>query len=74
MANEKKTDDRVELSIPRGREKGDSDVTIGINGKMYILPRGKKSLVPPEVAAEYERSVRADDAWHDKKASMTAQA
>ena len=65
MATETKTeskkDNRVELFIPKGSANDEPNLVIGINGKNYVLPRGKKSLVPPEVAAEYERSVKAQE-------------
>lgn len=65
MATETKTeskkDNRVELFIPKGSANDEPSLVIGINGKNYVLPRGKKSLVPPEVAAEYERSVKAQE-------------
>lgn len=52
-------DDRVEVYIPRISGNTDPNLVIVINGKNYVLPRGKKSLVPKAVAAEYERSVKA---------------
>lgn len=52
-------DERVELFIPRGSDTDDPNLFIGINGINYILPKGKKSMVPPEVAAEYYRSRKA---------------
>lgn len=58
---ESKNDNRVELFIPRGSANDEPNHVIGINGKNYVLPRGKKSMVPPEVKAEYERSVRAQE-------------
>ena len=60
MSNTTKTAaSRVEVSVPRGPERGDPNVFIGINGMSYLLPRGKKSSVPPEVAHELERAERA---------------
>ena len=50
---------RVEVSIPRGAERGDPNVFVGINGLSYLLPRGKTSSVPPEVASELRRAERA---------------
>ena len=38
---------------------------MGINGVNYLLPRGKKSMVPPEVAEEIERSGRAADSFYE---------
>lgn len=63
MANTKKTTDgRVELSVPRGAEREDPNLFVGLNGVNYLLPRGKKSSVPAAVAAEIARSERARDA------------
>ena len=54
-----KVDDRVELFIPRESGNTDPNLLIVINGKNYVLPKGRKSLVPKAVAEEYERSKRA---------------
>ena len=63
MASTKKiTEDRVELSVPRGAEREDPNLFVGLNGVNYLLPRGKKSSVPAAVAAEIARSERARDA------------
>ncbi len=61
MANTKNTDGRVEVSVPRGSDREDPNLFVGINGVNYLLPRGRKSSVPPEVAAEIARSERARD-------------
>lgn len=53
--------DRVELFIPRGGSNEEPNLLIGINGKNYLLPRGKTSKVPPEVASEYRRAMRAQE-------------
>ena len=53
---------RIEVSVPRGAEREDPNLFVGINGMSYLLPKGKKSLVPPEVAGEIARSERARDA------------
>ena len=50
----------VEIFIPRGSNANDDpNMFVSINGVNYLLPRGKKSLVPVEVAEEIERSARA---------------
>lgn len=54
-------DERVELFIPRGQANEDPNFFVSINGVNYILPRGKTSLVPPEVKAEVERARRAEE-------------
>jgi hypothetical protein len=53
---------RVEVFIPRGADREDPNLFVGINGVNYLLPRGKSSLVPPAVAAEIARAERARDA------------
>ncbi len=62
MATEKNKDARVEISIPRGAEREDPNLFVGINGVNYLLPRGRKSSVPVAVAEEIARSERARDA------------
>ena len=47
---------RIEVFIPRGSDREDPNLFVGINGVNYLLPRGKKSRVPEAVAAEIKRS------------------
>ena len=54
-------DKRIEVFIPRGGDRADPNLFVGINGVNYLLPRGKKSMVPAAVAAEIERYDRASD-------------
>ena len=61
---------RVEVNIPRGADREDPNLFVGINGINYLLPRGKKSSVPGEVAAELQRSERARDALDAKRDSL----
>ena len=51
--------ERVELLVPPGRTNDDHNLVIGINGKLYVLPRGEVSMVPRAVKDEYDRSVKA---------------
>lgn len=60
MANTKK-DDRVEVYIPKGAANDEPNLLVGVNGVNYVLPRGKKSMVPPHVKAEIDRSIAAQD-------------
>ena len=55
---------RVEVFIPRGADREDPNLFVGINGVNYLLPRGKKSMVPMDVAREIERSGRATDIFY----------
>ncbi len=67
MAETKKTetvkaetkDNRVEVFIPKGNSNDEPNLLVIINGKNYLLPKGKKSMVPPEVAYEINRSIEA---------------
>ena len=58
----KMSEKRVEVSVPRGAEREDPNLFVGINGMSYLLPKGKKSSVPEAVAWEIARSERARDA------------
>ena len=44
---------------PRGYAEDEPNLVISINGKNYVLPKGKTSKVPPAVKYEYDRSIRA---------------
>lgn len=72
MAEEKKakTENRVKVFVPKGYANEEPNLFVGINGKGYLLPRGKYSEVPPEVAHEIERSLAAQDAADENAAAM----
>ena len=75
MAEETKTTQkkagRVEVTIPRGAANDDPNLFVCVNGKAYLLPKGKKSLVPPEVKAEIDRSINAQEDLDNRKDEMT---
>ena len=71
MATKKLNDGRVELSIPRGGEREDPNLFVGVNGVGYLLPRGRKSRVPVEVAEELARSERARDALDATRSALS---
>ena len=52
-------EERVEVFIPKGYANDEPNLFIAVNGVSYLLPKGKKSLVPKHVAEEYYRSVKA---------------
>lgn len=64
----------VELFIPKGYLNDDPNILIGINGKLYILPKGKTSKVPTYVKEEYERSLRALEALEAKSEALLEKA
>ena len=53
--------DRVEVMIPRAPGKEDPNFFVSVNGETFLLPRGKKSLVPKAVALEIQRAARAQE-------------
>ncbi|MBO5123444.1 MAG: hypothetical protein J6B99_09840, partial [Oscillospiraceae bacterium] len=53
---------RVEIYVPRGRSNEDPNLLISVNGVNYLVPRGKKSLVPDFLAYEYNRAMEAESA------------
>ena len=54
-------DNRVEVFVPKGYANDEPNLFVSVNGVNYLLPKGKKSLVPAHVAAEFERSKRAQE-------------
>jgi hypothetical protein len=60
-----KTEELVALKIPRSRTGESEDVFIGLNGKVYLIQRGKEVLVPPGVKEIWENSQSAEDVVAD---------
>ena len=65
-----KNENRVEVMIPKGYAVEDPNELVRINGTAYVLPRGKRVMVPAEVAAELHRGERAQQAWDARSASL----
>lgn len=61
---------RVEIAIPRGADREDPNLFVAVNGVNYLLPRGKKSMVPEEVAREIRRSEKAADIFYENMDGM----
>ena len=64
---------RVEIYVPRGRSNEDPNLLISVNGVNYLVPRGKKSMVPDFVAYEYNRAMEAESALYERKEQMIEQ-
>lgn len=60
-ATETPKDNRVEIFVPKGYANDDPNLFISVNCVNYLLPRGKKSIVPDFVAAEFYRSQAAQE-------------
>lgn len=54
-------DKKEKVFVPKGAPGDDPNLLISINGKNYVLPRGKTSEVPAFVAAEFHRSEKAQE-------------
>lgn len=52
---------RVEVFVPKGYANEEPNLLVGVNGTIYLLPRGKTSLVPEAVAREVARSQEAQN-------------
>lgn len=66
-------DNRVEIFVPKGNVNDEPNQLVSVNGVNYLLPRGKKSKVPPEVAYEFKRAQEAQQAFDAKMDEMLAQ-
>ena len=49
----------VDLFVPKGYANDEPNLLISINGKNFLLPKGKASRVPLYVKEELERSQKA---------------
>ncbi len=72
MENVTEKEKRVKLFVPRGASNDDPNLFISVNGVNYLLPRGKESHVPDFVAAEYNRSMRAEQTEGSSKDRLMA--
>ena len=52
-----------EIFIPRAGAKEDPNLFVSVNGKNFLIPKGKKSKVQRYIADEIRRSERARDAF-----------
>jgi hypothetical protein len=65
-------DDRVEVFIPKGYANDEPNLFVSVNGVNYILPKGKTSKVPPHVAYEINRSLKAQQKQDENIDMMAA--
>ena len=64
----------VDLFIPKGYANDEPNLFISVNGKNFLLPKGKTSKVPAYVKEEYERSMRAQEALDAKSEALLEKA
>ena len=67
------TEGKVKVMLPRAPHGEAQEYFVCINGVGYLVPRGKESFVPPEVAEELDRSnVAVDKMYEDKEQRLAA--
>ena len=57
----RKSDERVEIFVPRGYANDEPNLLIAVNGVNYVLPKGKTSTVPKFIADEFHRAQKAQE-------------
>lgn len=67
-------DDRVEVFIPRGAANDEPNLFVSVNGVGYLLPKGKKSMVPPHIKAEIDRSHAAQEKLDERVDALLKEA
>ena len=70
VKSEAKTEELVEVYVPKGSPKDDPNLFVGINGKNWLLPKGKTSKVPAYVAEEYNRHLAAVESYTETISSI----
>ena len=63
---------REEIFIPRALDGEERSLFVSVNGVNYLLPKGKTSRVPLEVAAEIRRAWAAQNAGDDRAEAMAS--
>ena len=71
MAEITNAEKKVEVFIPKGYGNDEPNLFVSVNDKNFLLPKGKKSLVPKYIADEIERSRAAETAMDEHIAEMT---
>lgn len=77
MAEEKKketAEERVEIYVPAKIGNDDPNLFVSVNGVNYLLPKGKRSMVPKHIAEEIQRSQRAQQKQDEQIDMMLAAA
>ena len=69
-----KKPERRSVTLPRARGDEERQITVGVNGKFYTIPRGKEVEVPKEVYDELMRSRDAENFMLDQRDEMLARA
>ena len=57
-------EEKIKITLPRAGKNEDPNLFVGINGKNYLVPKGKTSEVPKAVYDEIMRAQRAEEALY----------
>ena len=74
MATTTNKENYVDLYIPKGYANDEPNFFISVNGKNFLLPKGKTSKVPDYVKEEYDRAMRAQEALDKKSEALLEKA
>lgn len=69
-----KKEEYVDLYVEKGYSTDEPNHFISVNGKNFILPKGKTSKVPAYVKEEYDRSRKAQAALDAKSEALLKKA
>lgn len=66
--------DYVDLYVEKGYANDEPNLFISVNGKNFLLPKGKTSKVPAYVKEEYDRSRKAQAALDARSEALIEKA
>lgn len=66
--------ERRTITLPRARGDEERQITVGVNGKFFTIPKGKEVEVPEEVYFELQRSRDAENFMLDQQDELLARA
>ena len=69
-----KQNTRRSVTLPRARGDEERQITVGVNGKFFTIPKGKEVEVPEEVYFELQRSRDAENFMLDQQDELLARA
>ena len=59
-------EERVTVLVPRDGPNADPNLTVGVNGVMYVIPKGVPTKVPAHIAEEVNRAISAKNKFYDE--------
>ena len=59
-------EERVTVLVPRDGPNADPNLTVGVNGKLFVIPKGVPTKVPAYIAEEVNRAIAATNKFYDE--------